>query len=72
MSIARYYTCNNSPLGCDGERFGGCAYCKTKDSGRSISIDRSLFEAMTEQEQMQMLLESAMSAENVSVRLAGA
>jgi hypothetical protein len=25
--VHSYYSCNGSPTGCDGARFGGCAYC---------------------------------------------
>lgn len=29
-AVASGYTCNGSPRGCGGDRFGGCVYCERK------------------------------------------
>lgn len=33
------YSCNGSPIGCEGERFGGCLYCEQHNIRRKPPCD---------------------------------
>lgn len=34
-----HYTCNGSPRGCEGERFGGCVYCDSRKAAAGERIE---------------------------------